>query len=157
MKTSDDAAKVVWNNKGAVAVGTVATVALTNPEAATAAVTGTADVVYGAVTGRKTAEPATPRANVRQTSSGSIVPTVLFYLLFVGIGIFVVSYFRCRIGVFRAAVPLLIVGVLLCFGSFAEAGQSFPMIENVVDKVLFPPAILWSLLNFVLIIITIFT
>jgi hypothetical protein len=38
MKTSGDAGKIVWNNKGAIGVATVATVALTNPEAATAAI-----------------------------------------------------------------------------------------------------------------------
>jgi uncharacterized membrane protein YgdD (TMEM256/DUF423 family) len=123
-KTADDAAKTVWNNKGAIAVGTVATVALTNPEAATAAVSGTADVAYGVVIGGKTADTVVPRANVRPATTGmSIMPTLLFFLAFVGIGIVIATYFRRRTGVFRIAVPLLMVGIVLfCGVGVAEAG-----------------------------------
>jgi hypothetical protein len=157
MKTSGDAAKIVWNNKGAIGVATVATVALTNPEAATAAVTGTADIVtnavtgtadvaYGAVTGGKTAETVAPRANVRQAIGGSIVPTLLYFLLFCGIGIVIATYFRRRIGVFRVAVPLLAVGVvLLCGVGVAEAGVVSVIPKPVLPPIPTPPVILWNL------------
>ena len=166
MKTSSDAAKTVWNNKGAIAVGTVATVALTNPEAATAAVTGTADIVtnavtgaadvaYGVVTGGKTAETVTPRSNVRQTTGWSIIPTLLYFLLFCGIGVVGISYFRRRIGVFRVAVPLLAVGLLLCFGGIVEAGVVSVIPQPVLPPIT-PPVILWNLFNLALIVVSIF-
>jgi len=123
-KTSNDTAKVVWDNKGAIAVGTVATVALTNPEATVAAVTGTADVAYGVVTGGKTADTVAQRANVRQTSSGSIIPTLLLFFAFVGIGIIFARRFlfqRRRIGMW--CVALLAVGILFCCVGVADAAS----------------------------------
>jgi hypothetical protein len=163
MKTSGDAGKIVWNNKGAIAVGTVATVALTNPEAATAAVTGTADIVtnavtgtadvaYGAVTGGKTAEKVAPRTTARRPSGWSIIPTLLYFLLFCGIGVVAVSYFRRRIGVFRVAVPLLVVGLLLCFGVTAEASilGSIPDIQCTAPVIAVKPIV-----NFIVLVITV--
>jgi hypothetical protein len=134
-KTSDDAAKVVWNNKGAIAVGTIATIAVTNPEAATAAVTGTADIVtnavtgtadvaYGAVTSGRTADIVAPRANARPSSGGSIIPTLLLFLAFVGIGISFARRFlfqRRRIGMW--CVALLAVGILFCCVGVADAAS----------------------------------
>ena len=144
--------QIVWNNKGAIGVATVATVALTNPEAATAAVTGTADVVYGAVTGGKTAEKVAPRAKSRQSIGWSIIPTLLYFLLFCGIGIVAISYFRRRIGVFRVAVPLLAVGLLLCFGVTAEASVlgSFPDIQCTAPVIAIKPIV-----NFIVLVITV--
>jgi uncharacterized membrane protein YgdD (TMEM256/DUF423 family) len=163
MKTSGDAAKTVWNNKGAIGVATVATVALTNPEAATAdvtgvadvvtnAVTGTADVAYGVVTGGKTAETVTPRSNVRQTTGWSIIPTLLYFLLFCGIGVVGISYFRRRIGVFRVAVPLLAVGVVLFCGVTAEASMlgTFPNIQCTAPVIAVKPIV-----NFIVLVITV--
>jgi len=162
-KIADLVGKTVWNNKGAVAVGTVATVALTNPEAATAAVTGaadivtnavtgTADVAYGAITGGKTADTVVPRANVRQSTGGSFISTVLYFLLFCGIGIVGISYFRRRIGMFRVAVPLLVVGLLLCFGVTAEASVlgSFPDIQCTAPVIAVKPIV-----NFIVLVITV--
>jgi hypothetical protein len=152
MKTSGDAAKTVWNNKGAIGVATVATVALTNPEAATAAVTGTADVVTNAVTGGKTAETVAPRTTARRPSGWSIIPTLLYFLLFCGIGIVIATYFRQRIGVFRIAVPLLAIGVLLCFGVTAEASMlgSFPDIQCTAPVIAVKPIV-----NFIVLVITV--
>jgi len=150
-KTADNAGKIVWNNKGAIAVGTVATVALTNPEAATAAVTGTADVAYGVATGGKTVEKVAPRANVRQSSGGSLIPTLLYFLIFVGIGIVVVSYFRRRIGVFRVAIPLLVVGVLFCFGATAEAS----MLSAIPDIQCTAPAFVTPIVRFIVFVVTV--
>jgi hypothetical protein len=163
MKTSGDAAKTVWNNKGAMGVATIATGALTNPEAATAAVagtadivtnavTGTADVAYGAVTGGKTVETVAPRANVRQSTGWSFISTLLYFLLFCCIGVTVATYFRRRIGVFRAAVPLLAVGLLLCFGVTAEASMlgSFPDIQCTAPVIAVKPIV-----NFIVLVITV--
>ena len=152
-KTADSAGKIVWNNKGAIAVGTVATVALTNPKAATAAVTGTADVAYGVVTNGKTADTVAPRTNARpSTTGGSIIPALLFFLAFVGIGIVIGTYLRRRSGVFRVAVPLLIVGLLLCFGATSEASMlgSFPDIQCTASPSLIPN----PFINFVMLVLT---
>ena len=150
-KTADSAGKVIWNNKGAIAVGTVATVALTNPESATAAVSGTADVAYGVVTGGKTADTVAPRANVRQSSGGSIIPTLLLFLAFVGIGVVIATYFRRRIRVFRVAVPLLVVGLLLCFGATAEAS----MLSSIPDIQCTAPAFVAPIVRFIVFVVTV--
>jgi hypothetical protein len=150
-KTSDGAAKVVWNNKGAIAVGTVATVALTNPEAVKAAVTGTADVAYGAVTGGKTAGAVAPRANARpSTSGGSIIPTLLFYLFVTVLVIAAVRYCLHSVGL-RRVLPLLSVGVLLCSVGVVEAAVITPPPPPV-----FPPVPWLTLLNIAVIVISIF-
>jgi len=155
-KTADSAGKIVWNNKGAIAVGTVATVALTNPKAATAAVTGTADVAYGVATGGgktgKTADTVAPRANARpSTTGGNIIPTLLLFLAFVGIGIVSATYLRRRIGVFRVAVPLLVIGVLLCFGVTAEAS----MLSAIPDIQCTAPVLVKPVAHFIMLVITI--
>ena len=163
MKISGDAGKIVWNNKGAITVGTVATVALTNPEATTAAVTGTADIVtnavtgtadvaYATVTGGKTTETVVPRTTARRPSGWSIIPTLLYFLLFCGIGIVIAAYFRRRIGVFRVAVPLLVVGLLLCFGATAEASilSSFPDIQCAAPVIAVKPIV-----HFIVLVITV--
>ena len=150
-KTADSAGKIVWNNKGAIAVGTVATVALTNPKAATAAVTSTADVAYGIVTGGKTADTIAQRANARQATGGSIIPTLLLFLAFVGIGIVIATYFRRRIGVFRVAVPLLVVGILLCFGATAEAS----MWSSIPEMQCTAPVLVKPVAHFIMLVITI--
>jgi hypothetical protein len=151
-KTADSAGKIVWNNKGAIALGTVATVALTNPRAATAAVTGTADVAYGVVTNGKTADTVAPRINARpSTTGGSIIPTLLLFLAFVGIGIVIATYLRRRIGVFRVAVPLLIVGILLCFGVTAEAS----MWSSIPEMQCTAPVLVKPVAHFIMLVITI--
>jgi len=150
-KTADSAGKVIWNNKGAIAVGTVATVALTNPEATVAAVTGTADVAYGVVTGGKTAETAVPRANARPTTTnGSTIPTWLFYLVIIGL-VFIVMKYLLR-GAVRKALPLLVVGLLLCFGVTAEASMlsSIPDIQCATPVLAIKP-----IANFLMLLITI--
>jgi len=162
-KMANIVSKTVWNNKGAIAVGTVATVALTNPEAATAAVTGTADIVtnavtgtadvaYGVVTGGKTAEKVAPRTTVRQSTGWSFISTLLYFLLFCGIGVVAATYFRRKIGVFRVAVPLLAVGVLLCFGVTAEASMlgSIPDIQCTAPVIAVKPIV-----NFIVLVITV--
>jgi hypothetical protein len=140
-----------WKNKGSIAVGTVATVALTNPEAVKDAVTGSADVAYGAVTGGKTAGTVAPRANVRPTTTGvNIIPTLLFYLLVIVLVIAAVRYCLHSVGL-RRVLPLLIVGVLLCFGVTAEASMlsSFPAIQCTA------PVLVKPIAHFIVLIVTI--
>ena len=131
-KTADDAGKVVWNNKESIAVATVATVALTNPKAVTAAVsgtadivtsavTGTADVAYGVVTNGKTVDTVAPRTNVRQATSSGVIPTVLFYLVLAVLIIVAVRYLLR--GAVRKVLPLLVVCILLCCVGVAEAAS----------------------------------
>jgi hypothetical protein len=166
-KTSGGAAKVVWDNKGAIAVGTVATVALTNPEAAKAAVTGgtdivknavsgTADVAYGAVTGGKTANAnaVVPRANARPaTFTGRrIIPTLLFYLFVTVLVIAAVRYCLHSVGL-RRVLPLLVVGSLICFGATAEASMlsSFPDIQCGVSA----PVLAKPVAHFIVLLVTV--
>jgi hypothetical protein len=144
-----------WKNKGSIAVGTVATVALTNPEAVKAAVTGTADVAYGVVTGGKTANAVAPRANARpSTTGGSIIPTLLFYLAIFGLVFLGARYLLHRIGIWRLAVPLLLVGVLFCCAGTTEA--AVVSLPNPLLMLATAPAPFWTFANVVLLAITIF-
>jgi hypothetical protein len=165
-KTSDGAAKVIWDNKGSIAIGTVATVALTNPEAAKAAVTGgtdivknavsgTADVAYGAVTGGRTANAnaVAPRVNARpSTLGGSIIPTLLFYLFVTVLVIAAVRYCLHSVGL-RRVLPLLVIGILLCFGATAEASMlsSFPAIQCGVSA----PVLVKPVAHFIVLLVTV--
>jgi len=151
-KTANDAGKVVWNNKGSIAVGTAAAVALTNPEAATAAVNGTADVVYGVVTSESTAEPIAPRSSVRPSSGGSVVRMVLFYLLLTVFVIAAVRYCLKSIGL-RRMLPVMIAGVviLLCAGVVQAGVIGF---VSVADIFAFKP--LLDLAILVIVIISLF-
>ena len=148
-KSADDAAKYVWNNKGSVAVATVATVAMTNPEATVAAVTGTADVAYGVVTNGKTADTVAPRANARQTTGGSTFSTVLFYLVIIGL-VFIAVKYLLR-GAVRKVLPLLVVGLLLCFGSVAEAS----MLSSIPDIQCTPVLVAKPIMHFVVLVLTV--
>jgi len=155
-KTADDAGKVIWNNKGSIGVATVATVALANPDAAVAAVNGTADVAYGVATGGgktggKTADTVAPRTNARPSTTGSTFSTVLFYLVIIGLVLLVMKYLL-RGSIRRVAVPLLIVGVLLCFSATAEASMwsSLPDIQCSAT----PSLITHPFINFIMLVIT---
>jgi len=151
-KTADDAAKYVWNNKGSLAVATVATVAVTNPEASVAAITGTADVAYAAATGGKTTETAVPRANARPSKTGGTFSTVLYYLVIIGLVFIVVKYLlRGSVKRWCLAVPLLIVGLLLCFGVTAEAS----MLSSIPDIQCAPVLVAKPIMHFVVLVLTV--
>ena len=149
-KTADNAGKTVWNNKGAIAVGTVATVALTNPDVAVAAVTGTADVAYGVATGGKTADTVAQRANAIPSTTGGTFSTLLFYLVVIGLVLIGVKYLL-RGSIRRVAVPLLIVGVLLCFGVTAEAS----VLGSIPDIQCTAPILVKPVAHFIMLVITI--
>jgi len=152
--------KTVWNNKGAVAVGTVATVAISNPEAATAAitgganivtnaVTGTADVAYGVVTGGSTADTVAPRANARPSTTGNgTFSTLLFYLVIIGLVLIVVKYLLR--GAVRKVLPVLVVGLLLCFVATAEAS----MLSSIPDIQCAAPALVKPVAHFIILVVT---
>ena len=149
-KTSNNVADTIWRNKGTIAVGTVATVALTNPEATVAAVTGTADVAYAAITGG-TADTVAPRTSARPstTGNGSTFSTLLFYLVMIGI-VFIVLKYLLR-GAVRKALPLLVVGLLLCFGTTAEAS----MLSSIPDIQCSAPVLVKPIAHFIVLLVTV--
>ena len=147
-KTSDG----IWKNKGSIAVGTAAAVVLTNPEAATAAITGTTDIITEVVAGTTEIVTDGVSRKSRQSTGGSIIPTLLFYLLITVLVIAGVRYCLQSIGL-RKILPLLVLGILLFCGNIAEAGMidyaSFPEIE--CGKVKLP---WWNIVTVVLLVIS---
>jgi hypothetical protein len=140
-KTCDKLGKTIWNNKGAIAVGTVATVAVTAPEA----------VVQGATT-VVTGTP-TSTATTKQPVARSFIGNILFNLCVIVLVIAGVRYCLHRIGIWKM-IPLMILGMILCCGT-TEAGvlggQTLPMTEAMFS--LNP----WlEIINFILLIFTIF-
>ena len=151
-KTSDS----IWKNKGSIAVGTAAAVVLTNPEAATAAVTGTTDIVTEVVAGTTGIVAEGVSRNTRQSGgSGSVIPAMIFYLVLAGLVILGTRYLLHRVGIWKLAVPLLIVGVLFCCG-VAEAGVlDFTSIPEIECKS-FPKLPWMNLITIALIILSFF-
>ena len=103
-KACDNAANVLWRNKGAVAVGTTAVAVATNPEpfvqGATAVVTGTTQTAIQSGTG------------------GGFFSFLLLATLFIaGLWLFV----GCIRRKFWRIVPLLVIGVLICLCGVTEA------------------------------------
>ena len=127
---------------------------LRNPKAVTAAVTGTADIAYGVATGGttngKNADTVAQRANARPSTTGSTFSTVLFYLVMIGLALIIMKYLL-RGSFRRIAVPLLIIGVLLCFGVTAEASMlsSIPEMQCAASVLVKPIA------HFVVLLVTI--
>ena len=152
-KTADDAGKVVWNNKGSIGVATVATIALTNPDVAVAAVTGTADVVTGVVngtTGAVTQSVTQGVTNGVRKPTGGTFSTVLYYLVIIGLVLIVMKYLL-RGSFRRMAVPLLVIGVLLCFGVTAEAS----MLSSIPEMQCAAPVLVKPIAHFVVLLVTI--
>jgi hypothetical protein len=140
-KTCDKLGKTIWNNKGAIAVGTVATVAVTAPEA----------VVQGATT-VVTGTP-TSTATTKQPVARSFIGTILFNLCVIVLMVAGIRYIMHRFGIWRMT-PLMILAMLLCCG-VTEASvlseQAAPMAEASFS--LNP----WlEIINFILLIFTIF-
>ena len=100
-KVCDNVSQVIWRNKCAVAAGATAVAVATNPEpfvqGATAVVTGSTQAA---------------------ASSGFFSFLLLATLFIAGLWLFV----GCIGRKFWRIVPLLVVGLLLCFGGVAEAG-----------------------------------
>jgi len=140
---------------GSIGVATVATVALTNPDAAVAAVTGTADIAYGVVTGGgktggKTTDTVAQRANARPSTTGGTFSTVLFTLIMIGL-VFIGVKYLLRGSIRRVAVPLLIVGLLLCFGVTAEAS----MWSAIPEMQCAAPVLVKPIAHFIMLVITV--
>jgi hypothetical protein len=139
--TCDKLGKTIWNNKGAIAVGTVATVAITAPEAV---VQGATTVVTGTPT--RTVETSQPVAR-------SFIGTILFNLCVIVLMVAGIRYIMHRFGIWRM-VPLMVLAMLLCCGvteASVLGGQTLPMAEALFS--LNP----WlEIINFILLIFTIF-
>ena len=128
-KTCDDAANVLWRNKGAVTLGTVLVTAAANPEPF---IEGTTTIIGGG----------------SQTVFVSCIGTILFYLLLAVLVIAGTRFFLHRIRLWRV-LPLLILGLM--FGSgVAEAGV-IPIAECGVIK---PPW--WNIFDLIILIFAIF-
>jgi hypothetical protein len=142
VKTScDKLGNMIWKNKGAIAVGTVATVAVTAPE----------EVVQGATT-VVTGTP-TNTESIKQPVARSFIGTVLFHLCMIVLLISGIRYMMHCIGLWKI-VPLVLFALLLCSG-ITEAsvlgGQTVPMTEALSS--LTP----WlEIINFILLIVTLF-
>ena len=127
-KTCDDAANVIWRNKGAVAVGATAVAVATKPEVFVGGATTIATSSYGGM--------------------------ILFYLIAACVVIVGIRYLLRRFRVWKL-LPLVVLGLLLC-GGVAQAGMidyiSIPEIECGAIK----PG-WWSIITVVLLVISIFT
>jgi len=137
-KACDNVGSVLWRNKCGIAVGVTAVAVATNPEpfvqGATAVVTGTT------------------QAAMQSSTGGGFFSFLLLATLFIaGLYLFV----GCIRRKFRRIVPLLVVGLLLCFGGIAEAGM-IAQIPDIVCPAVPPPAPWWKIINFILLIIAIF-
>jgi hypothetical protein len=136
-KTVNDAANTVWNNKGAIAVGTAAAVAVTNPEPVIAGTTAVG-------TGRTV-------NSVHPTAIG----TILVCLLIAALTLIGIRSLWQRLKDWCKILPLLIVGIILLGCGIVEAGtldavQSLPEIQCGGIK---PPW--WDALGWMILVLTI--
>jgi hypothetical protein len=131
----------LWDNKGAVAVGTVAAVALTSPE----------PVIQGATT-IITGKPAVI-ASSSVIGSSSATGGLWYYGFYLAITILCIVGVRCAwnyVKDYKNWLPLMIVGVFLCCGDIVEAGIITP------PPPVLPPIPWLALLNIAAIVISIF-
>ena len=146
-KTSDKIASTLWRNKGGIAVGTVATVAVMAPEAV---VQGATSVATGAVESAATVVTGAAQAavqNVSNSGSGFFSYLLLAMLFLAGLWLFT-GFVKSRWRV----LPLLVLGVILCLCSTAEAGMiaSIPEIQATA-----PATPWWNIIGIILFIIAI--
>jgi hypothetical protein len=135
-KTSTSIGNAIWNNKGAITIGTGAVAIASNP----------APFVEGAAT------VITGRAS---NSSGGIQSYIfgwLFYLVATLLAIVGVRYTWNYVKDYKNWLPLMVVGVLLCSVGVAEAGV-IPVPDNHSGFIYRP---WWDVISFVILIITIF-
>ena len=130
-KACDNVANVLWRNKGAIAVGTAAVVATTNPEPL---IGGAATMVTGVT------QP------IHQSALGSI----LFYLLLAVISVAGVRYLLQYLKDWKNWLPL-ILGLIFCglTAGIAEAG--------VIGCATIKPPFWWGeVIGFILLVIGMF-
>jgi hypothetical protein len=154
--TSKSIGNAIWNNKGAVAVGTAAVVVATNPEATAAVVTGVTETVTTGATAVITGATEGVSRSVRQSSgSGSIWYLVLFAAA-TTFCIVVIRYIWNYVRDWKNWIPLAVVGVFLCCGGIAEAGIIGLPTADGIASVISKPVPFWTFFNVVLCLVTIF-
>ena len=117
-KTCNNIGNTIWNNKGSIAVGTAATVAVLAPDAV---VQGATTIASGAVEGAATvvtgATQAAVQSGVSNSGSGFFSYLLLAMLFLAGLWLFV-GFVRFR---YKAVLPLLVLGVIVCLAGTADA------------------------------------
>ena len=137
-KTCDDAASVIWRNKGAIAVGTAAVAVVSKPEI----------LVQPIVQGTRAVASETGGA-VRQSIIGETLGNLVFFVLLFMLVTMGIRYLLQQAGFWRV-VPLLIVGLLLCCG-IAEAG-----VLTGIDVPCCAVKPVWDIISIVILIISLF-
>jgi hypothetical protein len=131
----------IWNNKGSVAVGSVAVAVATNP----------APFVSGATT-MITGRPSDPSA----TGIRSYFTSWLFYLIATVLAIIGVRCSWNYVKDYKNWLPLMVVGVLLTCGGVVQAGMIdyVPVPEVPLTGIKPPP--FWDVIGLIILILTIF-
>jgi hypothetical protein len=137
-KTCDDAASVIWKNKGAIAVGTAAVAVASKPEILVQPVVQGTRAVVGETSN------AVQQSVIGNALSNLVVFVLLCMLITLGLG-----YLFRQTGFWRV-VPLLIVGLLLCCG-IAEAG-----VMSGMDVPCCAVKPVWDIISIVILIISLF-
>ena len=115
-KASNNIGNTIWNNKGSIAVGTAATVAVLAPDAV---VQGATSIATGAVEGAATVVTGATQAAVQNSTGGNGFLSYLFLaVLFIAGLWFFVGFVRFR---YKAVLPLLVLGVIVCLAGTADA------------------------------------
>jgi hypothetical protein len=151
-QTGTSLGNVIWQNKGSIAVGTAAVAVATNPapfvEGATTIITG------------KPAKIVIP-ANYQVTgyqSAQSVTGSLWYYLFYAGVTILCIVGVRCAwsyVKDYKNWLPLMVVGVLLCSVGVVEAAV-ITSPPPVLPPVFISPIPWWNIVNFVLLVVSIF-
>ena len=119
-KTSNNIGNTVWRNKGSIAICTAATVAVLAPEAT---VQGATTLATGATQAATSAIANTTQAAIQSAggnaSSGFFSFLLVAALFLAGLWFFV-GFVRFR---YKAVLPLLVIGVLICLCGVTEAAS----------------------------------
>jgi hypothetical protein len=137
-RTGASLGNAIWDNKGSVAVGTVAVAAATNPGSFMSGITTI-------LTGR----PSDPSA----TGITSFFTSWLFYAIATVLAIIGVRCAWTYVKDYKNWLPLAIVGILLCCGDVAEAGV-VSVSEVQSGGIAYRPW--WDVVGFVLFVLSIF-
>ena len=117
-KSCNNIGNTIWNNKGSIAVGTAATVAVLAPDAV---VQGATTVATGATQAATSAIANTTQAAI-QNAGGNAGTGFFSFLLVAALFIaglwFFVGFVRFR---YKAILPLLVLGVIICLAGTADA------------------------------------
>jgi hypothetical protein len=156
-QTSKSIGNAIWNNKGAVAVGTAAVVIATNPEATAAVVTGVTETVTTGATAVITGATEGVSRSVRQSSGSGSIWYLVFFAAATVFCIVVIRYIWNYVRDWKNWIPLAVIGIFLCFGGIAEAGIiGLPTVDGITNVISKPPVPFWTFFNVVLCLVTIF-